>query len=673
MNLLFYVGLIFLLGSLVALIAPKLKLPKVVGYLLLGVIIGPNFLAIIPHHFVQEAQILTDLALSVIAIIIGAKLKLSTLKQLKSQVLTVTLFNGIGTFIAVTLGFIAIAPWLPYNFDQVVVLALIFGGLASATEPAATLAVINEQKAKGSFVFFLLSVVALDDAVALVLYYLGFNLSTLFMGLNESITTAFWHVGVNITLSIALGIVGGLLGTYFEKLLHQHKQMETISTLGLLFIVYTVSSYFELEPLMSALSMGVVLTNLSPDFDFIEKEIDNHLEEIIFMLFFVISALYLDLSTLWLYPLIIIAYVLFRFIGKVGGTYLGGKVAKSDKEVTNYLGFTLLPQAGVAIGLALSLQDQAGFESLAPIIINVIIATTVIHEVVGPLLTRHVLTKYILPKQGVIMMNNKPTMIYGTAWKKEQTTALVSQALNTGFRAIDTACQPKHYEEPLVGEAIKAFLEAGHERSELYIQTKFTPLAGQDPNRLPYDPKAPLEEQIRTSFATSLQNLGTDYLDGYLLHSPIFPSSEMMKAWKVMEEFYNEGKIKALGISNCYELSTLMKLYEQAKIKPSIVQNRFYGDTDYDKGIRAWAYDHEVSYQSFWSLTANPHILESSPLVHLAMQHKVEPAQIFYRYLQQIGITPLNGTTSPEHMAADLAINNIELAEHEVRAISQLL
>ena len=134
-----------------------------------------------------------------------------------------------------------------------------------------------------------------------------------------------------------------------------------------------------------------------------------------------------------------------------------------------------------------------------------------------------------------------PKMIYGTAWKKERTTEYVQQALSAGFRGIDTACQPKHYQEELVGKAIQI---SAIPRSEIFIQTKFTPLPGQDPNRLPYDAKAPLETQVEQSIGASLKNLGTEYLDSLVLHSPLHSLETTLVAWRKMESFVREGQIK---------------------------------------------------------------------------------------------------------------------------------
>src|SRR6185436_15451405 len=167
-----------------------------------------------------------------------------------------------------------------------------------------------------------------------------------------------------------------------------------------------------------------------------------------------------------------------------------------------------------------------------------------------------------------------PQLIYGTAWKKERTEALVTQALRAGFRGIDTACQPKHYHEPGVGAALAASLQDGLTREQIYLQTKFTPLSGQDPKRIPYDANATLPEQVAQSFAVSLRNLQTSYLDALVLHSPLPREAETLQVWTAMETLVDAGGVKRIGISNCYSLKTLEALYRESRIKPSVVQNR---------------------------------------------------------------------------------------------------
>jgi len=266
-----------------------------------------------------------------------------------------------------------------------------------------------------------------------------------------------------------------------------------------------------------------------------------------------------------------------------------------------------------------------------------------------------------------------PRIIYGTAWKQERTAALVEQAIEAGFRGIDTACQPKHYHEAGVGEGVAACLKRGLDRDELYLQTKFTPLNGQDPQRLPYDANASLSDQVAQSFQTSLKNLQTHYLDCLVLHSPLANQREMQEVWQAMERIFHDGGAKQLGISNCYNLKQLEELYRAAEVKPAVIQNRFYADTQYDHSIRDFCCQHQVIYQSFWTLTANPGVLAHATLQNLAAQYRRSAAQVFYRYLTQIGIIPLSGTSSAEHMREDLAIFEFELTADECAAVNMLL
>lgn len=258
-----------------------------------------------------------------------------------------------------------------------------------------------------------------------------------------------------------------------------------------------------------------------------------------------------------------------------------------------------------------------------------------------------------------------PWLLYGTAWKKKRTADLVMQAVQLGFRGIDTACQPKHYNEPMVGQALTRLKEQGFEREALFVQTKFTPISGQDPNDIPYDPSASVETQIAQSFKTSLANLQTAYVDSLVLHSPLTPHDQLITAWRAMEAIYAAGGARQLGISNCYSLEMLSALYADAHEKPAVVQNRFYPDSGYDAQLRQWCSTHGIIYQSFWTLTANPHVLSDPTVLEMANKYGKTPAQIFFRYLNQTGIVPLTGTCSKQHMIEDLDIFDFTLSSEE--------
>jgi len=266
-----------------------------------------------------------------------------------------------------------------------------------------------------------------------------------------------------------------------------------------------------------------------------------------------------------------------------------------------------------------------------------------------------------------------PPIIYGTAWKKDRTAALVEQAIGLGFRGIDTACQPKHYNEAGVGDGVATCRNLGIDRSELYLQSKFTPLTGQDPAQVPYDAQASLSDQVAQSFLTSLKNLQTPYLDCLILHSPLVNPQQLQEVWQAMEQIFHNGGARQLGISNCYDPQQFELLYRNAHVKPAVIQNRFYAETQYDRIIRDFCRQQGIIYQSFWTLTANPKVLAHTTFQTLAAKYQRSTAQLFFRYLNQINIIPLTGTTSKTHMKEDLAIIGCELTADECQAIGHLL
>jgi Kef-type K+ transport system membrane component KefB len=395
MQTLLSVGLIFVLGAFMKWLCQKIKLLNVVGYLMLGLIIGPEILGIIDYNFIKESHIITDMSLALISVLVGANLKYSMIKEFWKQIAFVSIFEAIFTFLFISISFYLLFDFLGLDFsgDQKLTISLIFGGLATATAPATVLAIIHELKAKGKFSSFLLGVVAFDNAIALILFSFVIIFTSTLVGSAEFSFMTLFEVFSTIVYSMLLGVVGAIISELIDKVFKKNNSVKTTSTIGMIFIIYSLSSQLQLEPLLASLIMGVVMTNVSSEFHLVKEEFDHHLKDIIFMLFFAISAMHLNLSFLVSMPFIIIIYVLFRIIGKISGVWVGGKLTGADKNIRKYLGMALFPQAGIAIGLALSLQTEPGFESIAPIVLNVIIATTMVHEFVGPLLTKFVLHK----------------------------------------------------------------------------------------------------------------------------------------------------------------------------------------------------------------------------------------------------------------------------------------
>ena len=266
-----------------------------------------------------------------------------------------------------------------------------------------------------------------------------------------------------------------------------------------------------------------------------------------------------------------------------------------------------------------------------------------------------------------------PDFMYGTAWKKAATNELVQLAVTSGFTAIDTANQLVHYEEARVGEALRALDQKGIKRETLFLQTKFTSVDGQD-HRTPYDPSASLTTQVRQSFESSLNHLGTSYLDSYVLHAPFQRrglSDADWEVWSAMEDFYQAGKTKMIGISNV-AAEQLMQLCARARHKPMVVQNRCFAALGWDRQVREICQAHGIIYQGFSLLTANQAVLIDPAIHAIAQKLGAGIAQVIFRFAMQIGMLPLTGTTNQRHMKEDLLAARFMLSSEEIQSIEMI-
>ncbi len=266
-----------------------------------------------------------------------------------------------------------------------------------------------------------------------------------------------------------------------------------------------------------------------------------------------------------------------------------------------------------------------------------------------------------------------PSFMYGTAWKQDSTAHLVKLAVSAGFRAIDTANQIIHYNEAQVGDALRSLAAKGVTRDKLFLQTKFTPVNGQD-HRTPYDASADLTTQVAQSFDSSLEHLRTDYIDSYVLHGPHSRWGLLEADWEVwaaIEALYHTGRIKVIGVSNVNALQ-LKELCDKASVKPMVVQNRCYAVLGWDKEVREVCRAHNIIYQGFSLLTANRDVLVDPETWAIAKRLGTGPQQVIFRFALQIGMLPLTGTTNEQHMKEDLQVENLELTPQEVLRIEAM-
>jgi diketogulonate reductase-like aldo/keto reductase len=267
-----------------------------------------------------------------------------------------------------------------------------------------------------------------------------------------------------------------------------------------------------------------------------------------------------------------------------------------------------------------------------------------------------------------------PAFLYGTAWKEDRTAGLTELALRAGFRGIDTANQRRHYFEAGVGEGLAAAYHAGLvTRSDLFLQTKYTYQRGQD-HRLPFDPAASLALQVAQSLSSSLEHLGTHYVDSFVLHGPASGhrwSEADSEVWEAMRKERDAGRTRLLGVSNV-SLKHLEEMAASHLEMPSFVQNRCFARLGWDRDVRAFCGDRNIVYQGFSLLTANKEVLQHASFVELARELDATPAQVVFAFARALGMLPLTGTSSAEHMQQDLASFDLVLPPGLVETLESM-
>lgn len=374
------VAVMLIAGYVMSRLTKKLKLPNVTGYIIAGILIGPYCINIIPANVVEGMSFLADIALAFIAFSTGEFFKMSTLKKNGGKNIVITVFEALLASIVVLLVmYFALGLSLPFS--------IVLGALAAATAPASTMMTIRQTNSKGDFVDTLLQVVALDDVVGLVAFSVAIAVAT--ASLAGTVTAG--NVLLPIVYNIVAFVVGGLLGFLLKLLISKHStDNRLIIAVATIFGFCGICSFMDVSPLLGCMAMGTVYMNTSND-DKLFKQL-NYFSPPILLLFFVRSGVNFKLDALVStgesvggVSLLVIGVVYFfvRILGKYGGSFLGCLVTKKDKKVRNYLGLALIPQAGVAIGLA-TLASRTIGGNTGSALETIILASSVLYELIGP-------------------------------------------------------------------------------------------------------------------------------------------------------------------------------------------------------------------------------------------------------------------------------------------------
>jgi len=398
MNVILSIGILIFTGYVFGELAEKIKLPKISGYILAGIILNPDLLGVMSPRFVEHTDPLLSISLSFITFSIGGSLSAQKLRESGKKILLLTVLESVFAFIFVFL-FIFIALYFFIHIFQsvyvIIAISLVLASLAAPTDPSATLAVIHEYKAKGEVSSAMLEIAAFDDIVAIIIYTLVTAFVPFFLGKTEvEFSNKMLEMGINIGGAIAVGGSIGLLFNLIVKIFkNQPEGTLIVLTFGLILLSYGISDYFGFESLLSTVALGAVVVNSNSLAEKIFKLIERYTDELIFVIFFTLSGLHLELASITGSYVLIIIYIISRMIGKFTGIYTGSVLSHTTPKIKRYTAGGLIPQGGIVIGLALLLTKNDLFKETATMIMGIVIGAVLIHEIIGPISSRLSLKK----------------------------------------------------------------------------------------------------------------------------------------------------------------------------------------------------------------------------------------------------------------------------------------
>ena len=395
MGLLTIIGLCIFCGVIGAWVFQKLRIPQVVGYIVIGVLVGQSGLHLVTPDDIERLQPFNQFALGLIGFLVGGELHGSIFKKYGKQFTAILMGEGLAAFFLVGITSTLIVHMICHDWVMSLASGAVLGAIASATDPASTIDVLWEYRTAGVLSTAIVAIVALDDALAMTLYGIGTSTAQMLMSGESAIGAELWGVCVELLGAVLLGVAAGFGLNWIIRFLHQ-KERRLGLALGVILLTISLAHHFKMDVILATMSIGILLCNIAPRRSKELFELIRSFSAPIYILFFVLVGARLDVlgMPLWVWGLVGV-YVLMRSVGKWLGSYWGGRVAKAEPVVSKYMGFTLFAQGGVAVGLSIMasqhLNDFAvtGTMSLGDMIVATVTATTLVVQLIGPLCTRY--------------------------------------------------------------------------------------------------------------------------------------------------------------------------------------------------------------------------------------------------------------------------------------------
>lgn len=394
------IGIIIITGFIVGELASLLRLPKVTGYIVAGILLHPHLSHVIPSDFVDQTSIVTNMSLAIITFSVGGSLYLPQVRRLGKSIVSITVFEAEAAFLVVIGGFLVVSHFFLAGsaarfVEMFVPISLFMGALASPTDPTATLAVTHEYRAKGDVTSTIMGVAAFDDALGIINYSFAIVLATMFATHSafspvDSVLRPLAVISASVAVGAAIGYLFSLLSRAFS---HSSEGLLLVMLIGSLFVCFGITHTLKLDELLSTMTMGAFVVNFNPRRQAIFRVLERYTEQLIFVLFFTLSGMHLKFEVLIPNLPLVLLFILLRAAGKFGGSVSGALIARSSERIRKYTFGGLIPQGGIVIGLALLVVDNPAFHGFADIVLNVVIGATVIHELIGPILSKQVLLR----------------------------------------------------------------------------------------------------------------------------------------------------------------------------------------------------------------------------------------------------------------------------------------